>query len=251
MYLRTLPYLIALASLSVNQLHADPVPVTWNGSPTVTPPSCCTGGSTIGFYPSVTESQNGGEADVYEGFGTGVFAVGGGTGVASIDTPFTIASEATIELSLTADYGGYGTSCTPVRCNGTLPVDWADGFQGQFSGASEIVDSGGNVDLVVNFGGSGTGVPVYEVGEYVGQFDISSDGSGSVDLPAGNYSLLTFASNSTNSIGRNQMGVSVQESLVDPGSLLDGTSPVPEPSSLWLLVLCFGALLFFRKRIRV
>jgi hypothetical protein len=222
--------------LTCVNLKADPIPVTWNGSPTVTAPSCCTGGSTIGFFPSINEAQNGPEANVSEGFGTGVFAVGGGSGVASIDTPFSISSEATIELAAIASFGGYGTSCTPISCPPTIPVNWANGFQGEFSGGSEIVDSSGNVELSLTWGGSGSAVPVYEVGEYVGQLsDITSDASGAVDLAAGNYTLVTYEENSNNSIGPNQTGVSVQETL-SPGTA------VPEPFSLGLFT-CLGLML--------
>jgi len=222
--------------LGLPSVKADTVPVTWSGSPTATCDSAelC---EEFGFFPTITESQNGPAADVYEGFGTGIMYCCGGSG-ASIDTPFTITSEASVELAVAADYSGYGTSCTPVNCDPSR--SWT--FEGAFSGQSEIVDSSGNVDLDLTWGGSES-IPCSQgifAGDCVGEISVASDVSGVLDLMAGNYTLVTYESSGNNSIGQNQTGVSVQESL-DPGTA------VPEPSGLWL-VLAFGASLFFCRR---
>lgn len=208
-------------------LEADPVAVTWTGSPTVT--TDC--GSCEYFYPTVNELQNGPEADVGESYSTDVFQRGNYQTSATISTPFIITSETAIELAVTADYGAQGSTCNPMGCASL--TSWT--FMGGFSGSSEIVDSNGNVDLSLLFGQSGSVAANCDSSDCIALLSLASDVNGSVDLAAGTYTLVTYESNSNQSIGDNQSGVGVTESITDPGS------PVPEPR--WIVGLLISIVL--------
>src|SRR5580700_5219705 len=105
---------ILIALLLATALTADPVSVTWTGAPTFT--SDC-GACGFGWQPTIYESQNGPEADVSETSGTGVLQVGNYQSGDTISTPFTITSEASVELAVTASYGSDGSTCSPASCD--------------------------------------------------------------------------------------------------------------------------------------
>ena len=223
-------YLFAL-SLAVFAANADPVAVTWSGTPAEITGDCP--GCPYGFSPTAYDYTVGPNAYQDVSINSSAWGYGPSTN-AMISDSFNLASAAEVSLTVNAYYSASGTSCSDGGC--APQTSWS--MSGQFSGYEEIVGPDGTVDLSLPFGGSATVPGTCDPANYGACFatvSLSNNESGTAQLAAGDYTLEIVYSDQNSSRGDSYTGATVDAVLTDPIA-------TPEPRLVWLMVLLIPAL---------
>jgi hypothetical protein len=223
------PVLVFLAIGTTSSMaEADTVAIAWSGLPVTTGAFCA--GCQDEYVPSAAQTAGGSNADLqvsYDTDGTGI----GARSTATIESNFTLASATEVELNVSLNYGAEGSLCGPSGC--LSPSEWGvtgggpDGwfFTGGFSGSINIDGPGGLV-LSVPFGNNGQVAGQCGADQSLSCYanlNLATEASGTVDLAAGDYTMVVNYMDGNDSHGLSSTGSTLDVSLSDP-------LQTPEPS---------------------
>jgi hypothetical protein len=225
--MKLLTLVVFLAGLA----SADPVSITWTGTPSISGSTCPACGD-----PDAEASFTSGTTAIFDAWGPAAHAYACCADSSfDVSNQFTIDAPTLISVTATANYYAYAEACSAIGC--TFGITTYD-MGAQFQGGLELDD--GDNSLWIPLSASGVTQIPCDDGCGTGTVNLSDTASGEVFLDAGTYTVDASMDFYMSAGGDSMTGSGFQAVFTDPVT-------VPEPSYVGLgFVAIFGCFLFRR-----
>lgn len=217
--------LATLLILFAGVAFADPVSITWTGTPSISGSTCPACGD-----PTAQASFTSGETAILNASGPAAHAYACCADSSfDVEDQFTIDTAALFDVTATSTYYAYAEACPATGC--TYGITTYD-MSAQFQGGLEIDGDGTALWIPLNASGV-TQIPCDD-GCGTGTVNLSDTESGEIFLDAGTYTVDASMAYYMSAGGDSMTGSEFQAVFTDPVSG-QPVSAVPEPRVWWLV----------------